>query len=117
MAARRASLIEVANGGTPQVTFVTDQFGNAKGGVRTPYVDVPSATYSVTGTLKPGYQYCSSFGTETLFGSGPQDRHRGRAPADPVGGTRDQKSVSRAPPPSDGRFSRVTHRKDTPCRY
>jgi hypothetical protein len=65
----RASLIEVANGGTPQASFVTDQFGNAKGGVRSPYVDVPFATYSVTGTLKPGYQYCSSFGTETLFGS------------------------------------------------
>jgi hypothetical protein len=62
--------IEVTNGGTPQVAFVTDQFGNVKGGIRSSYLDVPFATYYTTGaTLKPGYQYCSSFGTEVLFGS------------------------------------------------
>jgi hypothetical protein len=65
----RAEPIQVTNGGTPQVAFVTDEFGNVKGGVRSSYVDVPFATYFVTGTLKPGYQYCSSFGHEVLFGS------------------------------------------------
>lgn len=31
--------------GTPAATLVPDQYGNAEGGVRTPYVDVPTATY------------------------------------------------------------------------
>jgi hypothetical protein len=31
--------------GTPAATLVTDQYGNAEGGVRSPYVDVPTATY------------------------------------------------------------------------
>lgn len=35
-----AAAIEIANGAT-----VTDEFGNAKGGVRSPYVDVPTARY------------------------------------------------------------------------
>lgn len=41
----RADLIEVVNGGTPSAAIVRDQFGNALGGVRSPYVDVPAATY------------------------------------------------------------------------
>ena len=43
--APRAPLIEVINGGTPEATIVYDEFGNALGGLRTPYVDVPTATY------------------------------------------------------------------------
>ncbi len=31
--------------GTPTATILTDQYGNALGGVRSPYVDVPTATY------------------------------------------------------------------------
>ncbi len=37
--------IEVVNGGTPSATTVRDQFGNAVGGIRSPYLDVPEATY------------------------------------------------------------------------
>ena len=42
----RAERIAVKNAGTPQVAFDTDDYGNAKGGVRLTYVDVPVATYS-----------------------------------------------------------------------
>ncbi|QDO37146.1 hypothetical protein FNV62_01840 [Streptomyces sp. RLB3-17] len=40
MAPPHAAAIEIANG-----AIVTDEFGNAKGGVRSPYVDVPTARY------------------------------------------------------------------------
>jgi ABC-type amino acid transport substrate-binding protein len=51
--APRAARVAVENGGTPQARVVTDQFGNAVGGVRTPYVEVPTATY-YTSTKGPG---------------------------------------------------------------
>ncbi len=38
-----AAAIKIANG-----AFVTDEFGNAKGGVRSPYVDVPTARHVAT---------------------------------------------------------------------
>lgn len=41
----KAGPIEVVNGGTPSAAIVRDQLGNALGGVRSPYVDVPDATY------------------------------------------------------------------------
>jgi len=41
----RGSLIEVVNADTPQITAKLDQYGNAVGGVRSPYVDVPTDTY------------------------------------------------------------------------
>ena len=41
----RADRIEVINGGTPSAAIARDQFGNALGGLRSPYVNVPSATY------------------------------------------------------------------------
>jgi hypothetical protein len=44
----KAERIKVENGGTPQARIVLDMFGNAAGGVRTPYLDVPSATYYTT---------------------------------------------------------------------
>ena len=40
-----AQLISVTKPGTPDAATELDQFGNAVGGVRTPYVDVPTATY------------------------------------------------------------------------
>jgi hypothetical protein len=49
----RAPRITMENGGTSQARVVLDQHGNALGGVRTPYVDVPVATY-ITTTKGPG---------------------------------------------------------------
>jgi hypothetical protein len=49
----RAERVAVQNGGTPQARVVLDQVGNAVGGVRTPYLDVPVATY-YTSTKGPG---------------------------------------------------------------
>jgi hypothetical protein len=40
-----AQLISVVKPGAPDAAAELDQFGNAVGGVRTPYVDVPTATY------------------------------------------------------------------------
>ena len=37
--------IEVVNGGTPAAASVRDKFGNAVGGIRSPYLEVPAATY------------------------------------------------------------------------
>jgi len=51
--APRAERVAVENGGTPQARVVLDQVGNAVGGVRTPYLDVPTATY-YTSTKGPG---------------------------------------------------------------
>jgi hypothetical protein len=42
-------LIQVVNGGTPQAAPKLDSYGNAVGGIRTPYVDVPTATYHPEG--------------------------------------------------------------------
>jgi hypothetical protein len=44
----KAERIAVENGGTPQARVVLDKMGNAVGGVRTPYLDVPNATYYTT---------------------------------------------------------------------
>ena len=41
----KADRIQVQNGGTPTAAVALDQFGNALGGIRSPYVDVPAATY------------------------------------------------------------------------
>jgi len=45
-----AERIAVSQPGDPAATPITDEFGNVKGGVRTPYVDVPTATYYGTST-------------------------------------------------------------------
>jgi len=42
----RAERLAVKNPGTPDAAFETDEFGNAKGGVRHTYVEVPVARYS-----------------------------------------------------------------------
>ena len=44
----KAERIKIENPGTPQAHIALDQYGNAVGGVRTPYVDVPIATYYTT---------------------------------------------------------------------
>jgi hypothetical protein len=49
----RAPHIDAVGDGTPAATILTDEFGNALGGVRSPYVDVPTATYYGT-TAGPG---------------------------------------------------------------
>ncbi|HVH25735.1 MAG TPA: alpha/beta hydrolase domain-containing protein [Vicinamibacterales bacterium] len=73
--APKAARIEVKNGGTPQAALATDQFGNAIGGVRSPYLDVPTATYFAS-TQGPGT--CGNLGhkdefswqrLETVYGS------------------------------------------------
>jgi polar amino acid transport system substrate-binding protein len=51
--APRALRVAVEHGGTPQARVVTDRYGNATGGVRTPYLEVPTATY-YTSTRGPG---------------------------------------------------------------
>ncbi len=43
--APHADRIAMSKPGDPNATALTDPFGNVRGGVRTPYVDVPTATY------------------------------------------------------------------------
>jgi hypothetical protein len=45
--------------------FVLDDLGNVRGGIRTPYVDVPIAKLSGLGQTGSGF--CRIFGTTTLF--------------------------------------------------
>ena len=44
--------------------FIVDEHGNGVGGIRTPQVDVPIATF--TG-FQPGSLLCNLFGTTTVF--------------------------------------------------
>jgi len=44
----KAERIRIDNPGTPQAGVALDQYGNAIGGVRTPFLDVPSASYYTT---------------------------------------------------------------------
>jgi hypothetical protein len=60
----KAIRISVENGGTPQARVVRDQFGNAIGGVRTPYLDVPIATYHTT---SKGETFCPELGRTEPF--------------------------------------------------
>ena len=63
----KAMRISVENGGTPQARVVRDQFGNAIGGVRTPYLDVPIATYHTT---TRGETFCPELGRTDPFSWG-----------------------------------------------
>jgi hypothetical protein len=67
----RGERIHVVNGGTPQAAFETDAFGNVLGGVRTPYVDVPIATYYGTADAGAGPtgSFCRLLGHEVAFSS------------------------------------------------
>ncbi len=60
----RAARIEIENVGTPQARVVRDEFGNAVGGVRTPYLDVPIATYHTTSV---GDTFCPEIGHKEPF--------------------------------------------------
>ncbi len=62
----RADRLEVKDAGTAQASFAVDEFGHAKGGVRTPYVDVPTATYSVHHT-GPAGATCRQYGYRDPF--------------------------------------------------
>lgn len=48
-----------------ETELLRDEFGNALGGVRTPYVDAPVAT--LTGYGQTGNSFCALFGTTDLF--------------------------------------------------
>jgi hypothetical protein len=64
IAAPRAPRIELKDAGTPQVSVVTDKLGHGLGGVRTPFIDVPDATYF---TNSPGPGVCREMGHKTSF--------------------------------------------------
>lgn len=55
----RAARIEIENLGTPEARVVRDEVGNAVGGARTPYLDVPIATYH---TSSVGATFCPEVG-------------------------------------------------------
>ena len=72
--APRAERVAVKNGGTPQAAIATDEFGNAIGGVRSPYLDVPTATYYAS---TPGPGTCGNLGHKDAFSLGaPRERLR-----------------------------------------
>lgn len=56
-------------GNTIKASFETDVHGNVLGGIRSPYLDVPTATYYESATLKDGYAYAWSFGHQDDFSS------------------------------------------------
>ena len=62
----RAPRLQLQNVGTPQARVATDASGNGLGGVRTPYVDVPIATYHMH--HEGGAPLCRQFGYEERFG-------------------------------------------------
>jgi Alpha/beta hydrolase domain len=62
--APRATRIELKDAGTPQASIVTDKLGHGLGGVRTPFIDVPDATYF---TNSPGPGTCREMGHKTTF--------------------------------------------------
>ncbi len=63
----RAPRLELENVGTEQARVKTDQFGNAVGGMRTPYVDVPYATYHMHHASTGNAPRCRQFGWEERF--------------------------------------------------
>ena len=62
----RAARIELKDAGTKDASVVTDQAGNGVGGVRSPYVDLPVATYIPVST---GPGNCREMGHKTDFDS------------------------------------------------
>ena len=60
----RAERMTVKDPGTPQASIAADQYGNGLGGVRSPYVDVPTASYS---THTPGQAVCRNLGYKVPF--------------------------------------------------
>jgi hypothetical protein len=62
--APRAARLDVKDGGTPQASIVTDQFGHGVGGLRTPYIEAPAASYA---TNSPGPGNCREMGHKAAF--------------------------------------------------
>jgi hypothetical protein len=71
----KAARLELKDAGTPQQSFMLDQFGHGVGGVRSVYMEVPAANYFVT---SPGPGTCREIGhiepfswsrLETLYGN------------------------------------------------
>jgi hypothetical protein len=60
----RADRIGVRDMGTARASFITDANGNAIGGVRSPYLEVPTATYFPN---SPGQAICRQLGHKTTF--------------------------------------------------
>ncbi len=60
--APRAERIQVRNAGKPDAELLVDEFGIARGGVRSPYADVPTASYT---TSSNGGGVCRELGTTT----------------------------------------------------
>ena len=63
-AAPRATRLELKDAGTAQTSIVTDRFGHGVGGVRTPHIEVPVATYV---TNSPGPGTCREMGHTIPF--------------------------------------------------
>jgi alpha/beta hydrolase family protein len=63
--APKAERITVQTGGTAKPALALDEFGNAIGGVRSPYLDVPIATYFAS---TPGPGTCGNLGRKDAFG-------------------------------------------------
>ncbi len=60
----KADRIAIENAGTPQARVALDKNGNAVGGYRTPYLEVPIATYSVS---SKGETFCPELGRVDPF--------------------------------------------------
>jgi hypothetical protein len=61
----RAERMTVKGADTPQASVAVDQYGNGLGGIRSPHVDVPAATYY---THAPGQATCRNIGYKVSFG-------------------------------------------------
>ena len=75
--APHAEPIEVKDAAT-KPSFVTDSYGNTLGGVRSAYLDVPSATYY---SNSPGPQVCSNLGRRVPFSWGRMESLYGNSRA------------------------------------
>jgi len=62
--APRGEPMQVSNAGTPDAALVYDRFGNALGGIRTTYVDVPAATHHA---IHKGPGTCGAWGWTEPF--------------------------------------------------
>jgi hypothetical protein len=72
--APKAERLAIRDLGTPQAAFMTDQYGNPVGGVRSPYLEVPIATYY---SKSPGQQVCANLGHADMFGWGRVEKMYG----------------------------------------
>jgi len=62
--APRAARLEIKDAGSPQASIASDDLGHGIGGVRTPFVDVPTASYA---TNSPGPGTCREMGHPFTF--------------------------------------------------